>query len=131
MIGHEFDWLAERARTGDPAGDAYGLDEAYPGERADLVRELHTALAGCPDARADKFAVMMQAAVNLNALPVLRAVVSLWRSAYRDLLDQIDAPTTPYDFDAAMGGDLLLTPEECARLAAFKRGLRKRQVRGQ
>lgn len=126
MIGYESDWLAERARAGDPATDAYALDEAYPGERADLVRELHAALAGCPDAGADKFAAMMQAAVNLNALPVLRAVVSLWRRAYRDLLDQIDAPATPGVTDAATGSDLLLTPEECARLAAFRHGLRKR-----
>lgn len=126
MIGHEFDWLAERARAGDPATDAYDLNESYPGERAELVRELHTALAGCPDTRVDKFAAMMQAAVNLNALPVLRAVVSLWRSAYRDLLNQIDTPVTPSLPDTATGGALLLTPEECARLAAFRRGLRKR-----
>lgn len=126
MIGHEFEWLAERAHEGDPATDAYALDEAYPGERADLVRELHTALAGCPDTRVDKFAAMMQAAVNLNALPVLRAVVSLWRSAYRDLLNQIDTPPATHVPDGVMGGDLLLTPEECARLAAFRRGLRRR-----
>jgi len=125
MIGHESDWLAERARAGDPATDAYALDEAYPGERADLVRELLIALAGCPDVGADKFAAMMQAAVNLNALPVLRAVVSLWRNAYSDLLDQIDTPAATRGTNAATGGNLLLTPEECARLAAFRRGLRK------
>jgi len=124
MIESDFEWLAERARSGNPSDHAYSLSETYIGERADLVRELRTALAGCPDTHADTFATMMQQAVHLNALPVLRAVVSLWRDAYRDLLDQPSLPQLLSDGSAE--GCVLLTSEERLRLTAFKRELKHR-----
>jgi len=124
MIESDFEWLAERARSGNPSDHAYSLSETSIGERADLVRELRTALAGCPDMHVDRFAAMMQQAIHLNALPVLRAVVSLWRDAYRDLLDQTAHPQR--SFDGSAEGCVLLTSEEQLRLTAFKRELKHR-----
>ena len=126
MIEHEYDWLAERARSGNPTADVYNLDESYPGERADLLRELRTALAGCPDVQADAFAATMQAAVTLNALPILRTVVSLWRGAYRDLLDQLSLPPVASVASVAPEANVLLSAEEQARLAALRRRLKRR-----
>ena len=124
MIESDFEWLAERAYSGNPSDHAYRLSETYSGERADLVRELRTALAGCPATHVDSFAAMMQQAVHLNALPVLRAVVSLWRDAYRDLLDQTALPQR--SSDSSTEEYVLLTSEEQLRLTAFKRELKHR-----
>lgn len=124
MIESDLAWLAERARSGNPTDYAYILGEAYPGERADLMQELRIALVGCPDIPADAFATMMQQAMRLNALPVLRAVVALWRDAYRNLLDPINDPQQPVDDRTE--ARVLLSAEEQASLTAFKRGLKRR-----
>lgn len=114
MTEHGHDWLTERAYRGTSADDAYSRDEAYPGERDDLRDELRHALAGCPNAGADPFARTMTIAVELNALPVLRAVVSLWRDAYRDVLVQMGALSDSTEPCAA------LTGEERSRLVAVR-----------
>ncbi len=118
MTGYEHDWLAERAQSGHPATEAYALHESYPGERDDLRRELTLALDDCPRRDDDRFAAMMANAMELNTLPVLRAVVSLWRGAYRDLLDDQPLPAIHTERTA-------LTADERARLVALRSRIRR------
>lgn len=113
MTNHGKDWLAARARAGNPAPETYNPDEAYPGERADLVTELKAALTGCDEPERDRLGNAMLAALRLNALPVLRAVVAIWRDAYLGLLTQIEVPP------AATSG--ALSAAEMDRLATLKR----------
>lgn len=116
MTTHGKDWLTARAREGHPASDTYNLAEAYPGERADLVAELRAALVGCEEPERDRLGSAMLAALRLNALPVLRAVVAIWRDAYLGLLTQIEPPS-------AVAGEAsgALSVAEIERLATLKR----------
>lgn len=118
MTGHEHDWLAERAQSGHPATEAYALHEAYPGERDDLRRELTLALRDCPCRDGDRFAALVANAMELNTLPVLRAVVSLWRGAYRALLDNRPSPVAHTECTA-------LTADERSRLVALRSRLQR------
>lgn len=121
MTTYGRDWLTARAHEGHPTTNVYTLDEVYPGERADLVRELQAALAGCDEPENDRLGRAMLAAVGLNVLPVLRAVVAVWREAYLALLNQIDEP--PAQLDA-------LDTEERARLWALKQRITQRGAVG-
>ena len=121
MTTHGRDWLTARAREGQPTANVYTLSEVYPGERADLVRELQTALTGCDEPENDRLARAMLAAVDLNALPVLRAVVAVWREAYLGLLDQMDG---------SLAQSAVLDAEERARLRALKRRIAQRGAVG-
>lgn len=117
MTAYGKDWLAARARAGNPAADMYNLAETYPGERDDLIAELQTALTGCDDPQSYRLGSVMLAAIRLNSLPVLRATVAVWRDAYLGLLARIEEQ--PAVTDAAT-----LAPEEIERLATLKRRLR-------
>jgi hypothetical protein len=86
------DWLAARAHEGHPDADVYRLQEAYAGEHAELVSELKSALGGCDDPEHDRLGTAMRAAIQLDALPVLRAIVAVWRDAYRGLLAEVEGP---------------------------------------
>ena len=121
MTTHGRDWLTARAREGQPTANVYTLGEVYPGERADLVRELQTALTGCDEPENDRLARAMLAAVDLNALPVLRAVVAVWREASLGLLDQMDG---------SLAQSAVLDAEERARLRALKRRIAQRGAVG-
>ncbi len=119
MTTHGKDWLTARARAGNPATDTYNLDETYPGERADLVAELKAALVGCEEPEQDRLGNAMLAALRLDALPVLRSVVAIWRDAYLGLLTQIEEPPAA----EASGA---LDPVEIDRLATLKRRIHAR-----
>ena len=121
MTTHGRDWLTARAREGCPTRDVYTLDEAYPGERADLIQELRAALTGCDEPENDRLGRAMLAAVGLNSLPVLRAVVAVWREAYLGLLDQMAASSAQ---SATLGA------EEWQRLRALKQRITPRDVVG-
>ncbi len=108
MTAYGRDWLTARAREGQPTTNVYTLDEVYPGERADLVRELQTALTGCDEPERDRLGRAMVAAVGLGVLPVLRTVVAVWREAYLVMLEQMDGrPTDPVILDAEEQAGLL------------------------
>ncbi len=110
------DWLVARAREGNPTNNVYTFDEVYPGERADLVRELRTALSGCEEPETDRLGRVMLAAIVLNVLPVLRATVAVWRDAYLHMLtDGDEGPATAGALDA----------NEQARLRALKERLQR------
>jgi hypothetical protein len=121
MTIHGRDWLTARAREGCPTTDVYTVDEGYPGERADLIQELRAALSGCDEPESDRLGRAMLAAVGLNSLPVLRAVVAVWREAYLGLLDQMTAPMT---HSATLGA------EEWERLRVLKQRITLRDVIG-
>jgi hypothetical protein len=116
MTAYGKDWLAARARGGNPAADVYSLGETYPGERQDLMTELQTALKGCDDPESDRLGSVMRAAIRLNSLPILRATVAVWRDAYLGLLAQIEEQPATAD-------EAALAPEEIERLATLKRRL--------
>lgn len=111
------DWLT--AREGRPTMNDYTVDEIYPGERADLIQELQAALIGCDEPENDRLGRAMLAAVSLNVLPVLRAVVAVWREAYLSLLDQMDE---------SLARPATLNADEQVRLCALKQRLIRRGV---
>lgn len=69
---------------------------------------------GCEEPEQDRLGNAMRAALRLDALPVLRAVVAIWRDAYLGLLTQIEE-------SPAAEASGALDPVEIDRLATLKR----------